>query len=115
MAQVRSLLESFADRGSSSEIEANIRKYRIAKKELTKGLSNGRFESVYELLLVDGVTEELFETVRPYITVYDRNCFSGISIASFNREPDDENAPSAERWIEFVYDVKKKKIVYWVQ
>lgn len=31
---------------------------------------NGKFESIEELLLVRGITQELFEKIRPFITIY---------------------------------------------
>jgi type II secretory pathway component PulK len=116
MAQIRGLLQNNADSVSAESLVANVRKYRLAKKTLTKGRSNGRFESVYEVLLVDGMTDELFEEIEPSITVFNSDCFSGISKARiFSGSGDDDASVIAEGQIEFVFNRKKGKIVYWKQ
>ncbi|OVE76580.1 hypothetical protein BVX97_00700 [bacterium E08(2017)] len=115
MVQVRSLLETVAEGASAALIEENIREYRKAKKTLTKGRSNGRFESIYELLLVDGVTGDLFESIEPVITIFSSDCYSGTAVARFSAPSGDEDEPMPERQIKFVYDSKKQTIVYWEQ
>ncbi len=116
MTQVRGLLQNMADRASAEGLVENVRQYRLAKKALTKGRSNGKFESIYEILLVDGMNDELFEEMEPSVTVFDCDCFSGISRARiFSGSGDDDAFVIAEGQIEFVFNRKKDKIVYWKQ
>lgn len=115
MAQISSLLEKMADRVTAARLKESIREYRVAKKALTSGLSNGRFESIYELLLVDGMTEELFEAMKPVITVFDRDCFGGISRARLSGYSSGDGQYSPQQEIIFVFNRKEDKIVFWEQ
>lgn len=115
MAEIKTLLEQNVDRATALQLTENIRKYRLAKKILTRGGVNGRFQSIYELLLVDGMTEEIFEQIAPFVTVFDKNCYRGTAIGATDTADKKISGSSLQRHIEFVFDPKKRKIVYWNQ
>lgn len=112
MGQVASLVEAIADKSTTTRMVENIRQYRLAKKLLTQETVKGKFQSIYELLLVDGMTYELFETMAPYITIFDQNCYSGISVGRIAGETS-AGQVIHEREISFVFDAKMNKMLYW--
>ncbi len=107
LSNFRSLLESKLDADKAAGIAEGARQYRKDKKELTLKGVNGKFESVYELLLVPGVNARLFKEIEPYITVYGGNCFEGIAEGKAGARE------SADSRITFVFDRGTGKILYW--
>ena len=62
------------------------------------------YESLHELLLVDGLTSELYTRVLPHVTIFRGDAFGGVS---------DGVAGNTIRRIAFVFDRKKRRFVYW--
>lgn len=116
MSEIKSLLENTTDVVASMRLTESVREYRQAKKLLTQDGVNGKFQSVHELLLVEGMTSELLSALLPDITPFDKNCYRGVALGRLVR--DDSGAgliTVSEKQIVFVYDRKASKMVYWGQ
>jgi general secretion pathway protein K len=77
--------------------------------------ANGLFRRPEELLLVKGVTRDIFEAVSPYVTVYGATCFRGTAegVVRAERGQRKARAPAMCR-IEFVFETRgSPRIVYW--
>jgi type II secretory pathway component PulK len=113
MSQMQSLFANSLGEGEAKKLMSAVQEYRKSKKLLTRGGVNGRFESVYELLLVEGVDRQMFDEFEPYITVYGSSCFRGMAVGHV-QAGDGSLLPLGGR-IAFVFDSKANKIVYWRQ
>jgi len=79
------------------------------KKRLAKQGKTGYpaiYESLHELLLVDGVTEELYASILPHVTIFRGETFGGVSEGK-------AGDGLAVRRISFVFDRKKAQFVHW--
>ena len=113
MSQIQSLFVNHVGESRAKGLMSAVSEYRKTKKSLTRGGVNGRFESVYELLLVDGVDIQIFDSIEPYITVYGSSCFRGTAVGHV-RAGDGSLLSQGSR-ISFVFDAKDNKMVYWRQ
>jgi len=94
----------------SSGISKRIIGWPAEKKKLAEEAGNRysryRFESLRELLMVKGVTHELFVRVEPFLTVYGRRCFGGMAVGRAS------GSETEDRRIAFVCNRNGEK-VYW--
>jgi hypothetical protein len=65
--------------------------------------------------LFGSLHDELFEAMEPFVTVFNSDCFRGISRARIFAGSDGDASVIAEGQIEFVFNRKTGKIVYWKQ
>jgi len=95
--------------GVPSDTADNILAWPSRKKRLAKQGKPGypaNYESLHELLLVDGVTGELYAQILPHVTIFRGDTFGGVSegIAGDGL---------AVRRISFVFDRKVARFVHW--
>lgn len=109
--------------GASMSLATNVVSWRTggrdsAKKKLA-GAGSGEylhqgFQSLYELLLIDGMTPDLFAELEPFLTIFGKNCYGGTAegVASVD---DGAGGRSilGQRAISFVYDRDRRRLVYW--
>ncbi len=107
LSDFKALLEEKIGTGPALKINDAVMEYRQNKKTLTLQDVNGKFESIYELLLVPGMGLETFTQIEPYITVYKGNCFEGVALGKTGKKE------TADSRIAFVWDRNRRKILYW--
>ena len=87
------------------------------KKSLAERGRNGYpalYESVHELLLVDGVTEELYSRLVSHVTLYRGDTYGGVSEGRVRPSHSGQaGGVSASRRVAFVFDRRKAGFVYW--
>ena len=72
----------------------------------------GLFESLHELLLVEGVTGELYARLAPHVTLYSGETFGGVAQGVVRREG---GGPVATRRVAFVFDRRQARFVHWYE
>lgn len=77
--------------------------------------ANGPFRRPEELLLVKGVTPEVYEAVLPYVTVYGATCFRGTAEGELRVAGGDGQTQSpAGCRVDFVFETRDSpRVVYW--
>ena len=125
----------FRDRGGvaesdAAEIASSIKDWRDKDDDALTGgaedayyttlsegypCANGPFRRPEELLLVKGITREIYEVVSPYVTVYGATCFRGTAEGVLRGDLGRGEAKGpASRRIDFVFDTRGSPgIVYW--
>jgi type II secretory pathway component PulK len=69
------------------------------------GNGDGKYESLHELLHVEGLTRELFVELEPHVTIFGPSCYRGVS--------EGRTHSSRGRRIGFVFNGKTAKLLYW--
>ena len=117
------------DETAAADIAASIKDWRDrddvaltggAEDAYYQGLAEGYpcantpFRRPEELLLVKGVTPEVYEAVAPYVTVYGDTCYRGTAEGAVRSKDRREARGDVRHRVHFVADVRDPpRVVYW--
>jgi hypothetical protein len=108
-----SVLITSCGRADGPVLASRIMAWPLQKKRLAEEGGNqyakNRYQSLYEMLLVQGMTSALFEALRPHLTLYGKHCYRGISAGKTSGDA------GIAYQIEFVYDPRADQMVYWLE